>query len=81
MNDESKPVCPCWRCLDEREAAVSWMVVCQRCGNKRCPHAADHQNPCTESNEPNQPGGAYSPSERGRVIRCRDRAFDGKAAG
>jgi len=32
------------------------MVVCDLCGNKRCPHAADHRYKCTESNEPNQIG-------------------------
>lgn len=35
------------------------MILCQKCGNKRCPHANDHQNACTNSNEPGQPGSAY----------------------
>jgi len=35
------------------------MVVCPVCGNKRCPHANDHRNACTGSNEPGQPGSAY----------------------
>ncbi|KUQ97947.1 hypothetical protein [Enterobacter hormaechei] len=34
-------------------------VVCPDCGNKRCPHANDHRNACTESNEPGQEGSAY----------------------
>lgn len=36
-----------------------FMVVCKTCGNKRCPKAADHNNACTGSNEPGQPGSDY----------------------
>ncbi|WP_420213465.1 hypothetical protein ACN8ZM_40340 (plasmid) [Burkholderia aenigmatica] len=32
------------------------MVLCPTCGNKRCPHATDHRNACTDSNDPGQPG-------------------------
>lgn len=35
------------------------MIVCNLCGNKRCPHANDINNACTGSNEPGQPGSAY----------------------
>lgn len=35
------------------------MVLCSVCGNKRCPHAADHRNECTGSNEPGQAGSHY----------------------
>jgi NADH pyrophosphatase NudC (nudix superfamily) len=35
------------------------MILCPECGNKRCPHAADHNLTCTNSNEPGQPGSAY----------------------
>ncbi len=35
------------------------MVVCEHCGNKRCPHASWHGLACTGSNEPNQPGSRY----------------------
>lgn len=35
------------------------MVLCPICGNKRCPRANDHNNACTGSNEPGQPGSAY----------------------
>jgi hypothetical protein len=34
----------------------SVMIVCSICGNKRCPHAADHAYECTGSNEPGQIG-------------------------
>jgi hypothetical protein len=36
------------------------MITCALCGNKRCPHATDHRNDCTRSNEPGQPGSAYA---------------------
>lgn len=35
------------------------MILCPICGNKRCPHATDHRNACTNSNEPGQPGSSY----------------------
>jgi hypothetical protein len=38
---------------------VSYMIVCPDCGNKRCPHATDHSQACTNSNEPGQPGSRY----------------------
>lgn len=37
----------------------SRFVVCSECGNKRCPHANDHRNACTGSNEPRHEGSAY----------------------
>ncbi|MGD1826920.1 hypothetical protein A203_16590 [Chromobacterium violaceum] len=36
------------------------MVLCPVCGNKRCPHANDHHNACTGSNEPGQIGSFYT---------------------
>jgi len=35
------------------------MILCPKCGNKRCPKATDHNNRCTASNEPGQDGSAY----------------------
>jgi Zn finger protein HypA/HybF involved in hydrogenase expression len=35
------------------------MVLCPSCGNKRCPRATNHNNACTNSNEPNQEGNIY----------------------
>ncbi len=63
--------CECRACLRDRQegttiagvwmpAEVLRMVVCEQCGNKRCPHANDHRNECTGSNEPGQPGSAYA---------------------
>lgn len=43
-------------------SARTWMtrmIVCALCGNKRCPHATDHEFDCTGSNEPGQPGSRY----------------------
>ncbi|HED1784777.1 TPA: hypothetical protein ACNIB8_000880 [Enterobacter hormaechei] len=50
----------CW-CRTCRQVTISDMrfVVCPECGNKRCPHANDHRNACTGSNEPGQQGSAY----------------------
>lgn len=56
------PVIPdCW-CRTCRPLTVADMrfVVCPECGNKRCPHANDHRNACTGSNEPGQEGSAYT---------------------
>lgn len=53
--------CRCRKCLSElppddnpipHEGRV--FVVCEVCGNKRCPHATYHGYVCTNSNEPMQ---------------------------
>lgn len=56
--------CGCRACRRERygedwDLTAPWFVVCETCGNKRCPHATDHRNGCTNSNEPGQKGSAY----------------------
>lgn len=50
----------CW-CRTCRPITLTDMrfVVCPGCGNKRCPHANDHRNACTGSNDPGQEGSAY----------------------
>ncbi|HFQ5663096.1 TPA: hypothetical protein ACHR4D_003048 [Enterobacter kobei] len=50
----------CW-CRTCRPVTFSdsRFVVCPECGNKRCPHANDHRNACSGSNEPGQEGSAY----------------------
>lgn len=61
VQDGNSPVTPdCW-CRICRPVTMSDMrfVVCPECGNKRCPHANDHNNACTGSNEPWQVGSAY----------------------
>ena len=57
MNDEGK--CSCRKCIDTGEVPIFGLavfVVCQKCGNKRCPKADDHNMKCTNSNELNQIG-------------------------
>jgi hypothetical protein len=57
----------CLKCSFEREPnegpvgffSRNRMILCANCGNKRCPHATDHRNPCTGSNAPGQPGSIY----------------------
>ncbi|WP_454752115.1 DUF4031 domain-containing protein [Cupriavidus necator] len=50
----------CW-CQTCRPRSVEMrMILCPTCGNKRCPHANDHRNACTGSNEPGQAWSAYA---------------------
>lgn len=51
----------CYRCLAPTFGPLGpdRMILCHECGNKRCPHATDHHNPCTGSNEPGQRGSRY----------------------
>lgn len=59
--------CECWACLkllpkiegELFDSRFCRMVLCAKCGNKRCPHANDHRNVCTNSNAPGQKGSAY----------------------
>lgn len=61
--------CSCHRCIREKNLVAhegsflplssSRMILCPVCGNKRCPHASDHELACTGSNEPGQPGSIY----------------------
>lgn len=52
------PECSCHACRPVTFAG-SRFIVCPDCGNKRCPHANDHRNACTGSNESGQEGSAY----------------------
>ncbi|MCK7405542.1 hypothetical protein [Enterobacter roggenkampii] len=65
-NAETSTKCWCRTC---RPVTISDMrfVVCPECGNKRCPHANDHRNACTGSNEPGQEGSAYPAAPRQEV--------------
>ena len=57
--------CYCFNCNKDQKdkfgisRTASRMILCPLCGNKRCPHATDHNNECTNSNEPGQPGSRY----------------------
>lgn len=59
--DEAYPPtgCGCWKCIEGRGERIWFMVLCAECGNKRCPHAADHNLACTASNDTGQAGSAY----------------------
>lgn len=57
-NTEQVTKCWCHACRPVTMADMRF-VVCPECGNKRCPHANDHRNACTGSNEPGQEGSAY----------------------
>ncbi|MBB5508097.1 hypothetical protein [Paraburkholderia atlantica] len=75
--------CQCRACLRGQtvdygfgtmSADMTRMIVCGKCGNKRCPHATDHRNECTNSNEPGQSGSVYGPidPEADRDTKTRD---------
>ncbi|EPM3638967.1 hypothetical protein ACTLMW_002802 [Enterobacter roggenkampii] len=57
-NSSVIPGCSCRNCRPVTMTDMRF-VVCPECGNKRCPHANDHRNACTGSNEPGQEGSAY----------------------
>lgn len=61
------PQCWCLTCRPMRleDPYSIRMALCPTCGNKRCPKANDHRNECTGSNEPGQPGSAYSGGIKG----------------
>lgn len=62
---DAKYTCFCYNCNKDRTTTSGWpwtltrMIVCPKCGNKRCPHSTDHHLECTGSNEPGQPGSRY----------------------
>ena len=52
-NAENPARCLCIRCIRENDIRhgpvplyMARMIVCPECGDKRCPHAEDHRNPC-----------------------------------
>lgn len=67
--------CGCRRCSEAWDKAnapegadILWkisqgrssrFIVCETCGNKRCPHATNHIYACTNSNESGQLGSDY----------------------
>lgn len=65
----------CWTC----DPGYQFMLVCSKCGNKRCPHANDHRNPCTGSNEPGQVGSAYEHGSGAATARRWAAFFGGKS--
>lgn len=62
--------CECHRCIAEyklgSQGLFGWlplsstkMILCPKCGCKRCPRASDHDLECTGSNASGQPGSVY----------------------
>lgn len=53
----TKRECQCAKCkpITITDLPSIRMIVCSICGNKRCPHAEDHDFLCMGSNAPNQP--------------------------
>jgi hypothetical protein len=47
--------CHCEACHDLRDVE-RYLILCPKCGNKRCPHAENHKYKCTSSNELDQIG-------------------------
>jgi len=63
---DKKPDCHCYNCNKNYVASgellpyvMGRMILCPKCGNKRCPHSTDHSFECTGSNEPGQTGSRY----------------------
>jgi hypothetical protein len=56
--DDAKPDCSCEACRPLTMTDMR-MVLCETCGNKRCPHATNHRNACTGSNEVGQKGSSW----------------------
>lgn len=69
LNSPVIPDCSCGTCRPVT-FTDSRFVVCSECGNKRCPHANDHQNACTGSNEPGQEGSAYPAAPQQEVTQA-----------
>jgi hypothetical protein len=56
---DTQGVCTCYRCInynnityEDTRIGLHYMmfIACNICGNKRCPHAKDHNKACTNSN-------------------------------
>jgi hypothetical protein len=67
LKTPNAPACWCYACnADKTDSAtglpftLTRMILCPTCGNKRCPHAAEHTHLCTNSNEPGQVGSLYA---------------------
>lgn len=69
--DHDMKLCGCRQCLRDRNEGKTFadgtflkeeltrMVLCLKCGNKRCPHATDHRYACAGSNLPGKKGSVY----------------------
>ena len=55
--------CGCLKCYPNVFPNMRFNV-CPICGNKRCPHASDHNYECTNSNDVGQTGSVYGGTDR-----------------
>ena len=55
--------CGCLKCYPNVFPNMRFNV-CPICGNKRCPHATDHNYKCTNSNDVGQTGSVYGGNDR-----------------
>ncbi len=55
--------CGCLKCSPNVFPNIRFNV-CHICGNKRCPHASDHNYDCTNSNDVGQTGSVYGGNDR-----------------
>jgi len=55
--------CGCLKCYPNVFPNLRFNV-CPICGNKRCPHATDHNYECTNSNDVGQNGSVYGGNDR-----------------
>ena len=55
--------CGCLKCYPNVFPNLRFNV-CPICGNKRCPHASDHNYECTNSNDVGQTGSVYGGNDR-----------------
>jgi hypothetical protein len=57
-SQEIHMACKCTKCFPYNvlNSESCRMILCPKCGNKRCPYAEWHGYECTDSNEPNQVG-------------------------
>ena len=75
---------PCWchkcnagRLVNGIPFAMTQMIACPICGNKRCPHASDHALACTASNDPIAVPAAPQAEPKRPVIEVRLDPHDG----
>lgn len=66
----AQPGCRCEACMphDLAKPETIRMILCAICGNKRCPHATDHRNRCTGSNQPGQKGSSWENYTPGSIL-------------
>lgn len=60
---EKRPLDKSRLLLGRIDPRLNRMFLCETCGNKRCPHAADHRLACSGSNEPGQEGSLYEEAD------------------